>query len=83
MYLLISPCTGNITALTTPGTPAKSTPRSPIKKILFDTADNDRFDDDTSISVSSPAKQISTPQAVTPKMGRLFGSPFTSKTATS
>ena len=58
--------TGDIIALTTPGTPAKSPPHSPTKNLLFD----EDSDDGGSISVSSPAKIETAPYAVTPKMIR-------------
>ena len=71
--------TGEITVLTTPGTPAKSTPHSPAKKLIF----NAGSDDDDSASVSSPAKSVNTPHAVTPKMSRLIGSASSGDTVTS
>ena len=74
------PGTSNITAFSTPGTLAKISPNSPVKKLFFGPPGNNASDDDDSVS---PPKQDSTPQAVTPKMSRLFNSPSSGSTITS
>ena len=77
------PSTEEITALTTPGTPVKSAPHSPIKKLLFDADDNDESVTDGSTSVSSPDKSVTPPHTVTPKTSHLFRSASSGQTVTS